>query len=401
MSKVFLRRVILRTLATSVAAVTVGSLPGQAYAADPANAVTLKTTFVTASYFGLGSYGALGGISGSGYWDTGSTVGNSGDYIEFPTVDIAQRSSDARTTCDAKEGKPDAAGNPIIFSTGNKIEPQNDFSAAGEMGLTLNRTYNFYWDGIGIFGNKWLSSFDYKLLIASTDPDSPCYAVPGTSPYCDATNQPIWAQRVDGRKIKFNYVGGSPKKWVEDKASPVASIVLNPNGSYTLNSEERTVETYDSSGFPFTIMNEHGVGWTFTWSANHLLSKVAHNSGRSVSFTWIGTKLTAVTDPAGNIFQYSYQEYFTSRTGVGRNVLSRVIMPGVSSPSTTGGTPAVTMDFAYGDYPGDVPLIGIKFNGSQYAQFGYDANGMANLTSHANNVEKYTFAYSMAQASRG
>lgn len=154
MSKVFLRRVILRTLATSVAAVTVGSLPGQAYAADPANAVTLKTTFVTASYFGLGSYGAPGGISGSGYWDTGSTVGNSGDYIEFPTVDIAQRSSDARTTCDAKEGKPDAAGNPIIFSTGNKIEPQNDFSAAGEMGLTLNRTYNFYWDGIGIFGNK-------------------------------------------------------------------------------------------------------------------------------------------------------------------------------------------------------------------------------------------------------
>jgi len=268
------------------------------------------------------------------------------------------------------------------------------------MGLTLNRTYNFYWDGIGIFGNKWLSSFDYKLLIASTDPDSPCYAVPGTSPYCDATNQPIWAQRVDGRKIKFNYVGGSPKKWVEDKASPVASIVLNPNGSYTLNSEERTVETYDSSGFPFTIMNEHGVGWTFTWSANHLLSKVAHNSGRSVSFTWIGTKLTAVTDPAGNIFQYSYQEYFTSRTGVGRNVLSRVIMPGVSSPSTTGGTPAVTMDFAYGDYPGDVPLIGIKFNGSQYAQFGYDANGMANLTSHANNVEKYTFAYSNDGASK-
>lgn len=33
-------------------------------------------------------------------------------------------------------------GNPILISTGNKIEPELDFAGAGEMGLYLQRTYN-------------------------------------------------------------------------------------------------------------------------------------------------------------------------------------------------------------------------------------------------------------------
>lgn len=395
MSSRFLRKTLLRVLAANAIAIPAGGLLHDARASDPTHPKDLELITVTPDRdWGWAPFGG-GGFSGSFLGgDTGNLDTNRGDYDRGPSPeDLSKRDTNVKQSkCGAIDG-PATAGNPVVFSTGNKIEPQNDFAVSGEMGLLLNRTYNFYWDGIGIFGNKWLSSFDYKLLITSTDPDSPCYAVPGTSPHCDATNQPIWAQRVDGRKIKFNYIGGSPKKWAEDKASPIANIVLNSDGSYTLNSEERTVERYDNSGFPLKILNGQGVGWTFSWSSAHLLNKVTHSSGRAALFTWTGTDLTAVTDPAGNIFQYSYKKYWRSNPGVGENVLSRVVLPGVSDTSSTGGTPAVAMDFTYGNDPGFAPLVGIAFNGNQYAQFGYDGNGMANLTSHWYDVDKYTFSY--------
>lgn len=389
MKSKFLQRTIMRILAANVLVIVGGGMPNDAQASDPANPAELQTVVVTGRFPGWGPMwgggGWNGGGGGWGGWDTGMQT-NGGDYRPEPEVELAARDASTKSSCDQ-------AGNPVVYSTGNKIQPQNDFSVSGEMGLVLNRTYNFYWDGVGIFGNKWISSFDYKLLITTTDPRSSCYATPGTSPHCDATNQPIWAQRVDGRKIKFNYVGGSPKKWVEDKASPVASIVLNADGSYTLNSEERTVETYDSSGFPSKILNEQGVGWTFAWSSNHLLNKVTHNSGRAALFTWTGTQLTTVTDPAGNVFQYAYSQYFNSRVGVARNLLTSATLPGVGNVSTTGGTPPVVMTFSYSGVPADAALTALSFNGMQYAQFGYASNGMANSTSHAGGVDKFTFAY--------
>ncbi|MBS0455918.1 MAG: hypothetical protein JSS44_01120 [Proteobacteria bacterium] len=63
---------------------------------------------------------------------------------------------------DPKNDPCNKAGNPIIYSTGNKIEPETDFVSGGDMGLSLHRTYNNYWDGVGIFGNNWLSDYDYR-----------------------------------------------------------------------------------------------------------------------------------------------------------------------------------------------------------------------------------------------
>lgn len=315
---------------------------------------------------------------------TGGMVHNHGDAGH-------SKNADQGDPCGKKPGDSgNTAGNPVNFSTGNKIEPETDFESKGEMALALKRTYNSYWDGVGVFGRYWLSSFDYKLLIGDDRVTSSCYPMPGTNASCDPTNQTLWAQRVDGRKIKFNYVGGTPATWQEDKASPIAFITRNADGSFTLHSEDHTVETYDAGGFPVKILDEQGVGWTFTYNANHYLARVTHNSGRAVTLTWNGNQLASVADPAGHVFSYTYS---ANKFGTGQHLLIQTIQPGVADPVNSGGTPPVTWTYQYENPAFTGALTGVTINGTRFSWFSYDTSGRATSTWHLNNADKYSFSY--------
>lgn len=146
----------------------------------------------------------------------------------------------------ASENEP-CGGNPILFTTGNKIEPETDFVSAGEMGLSLTRTYNHYWSYKGLFGAHWLSSFDYSLSFQTAGGENR-----------------IWAQRPDGRRIKYVRVGSS-NRWNEDKPGPVAFITQS-GSTYTLTSEYGEVETYNAQGYVTSVRNPQGIGWTYTYS---------------------------------------------------------------------------------------------------------------------------------------
>jgi RHS repeat-associated protein len=291
----------------------------------------------------------------------------------------------------ADEGQcSDKAGNPVNFATGNKVEPEQDFATRGEFPLELTRTYNSRWTGIGIFGRYWLSSFDYKLLLNSDKTSSACYPKPGSTATCDPTGQSIWAQRADGRVIRFDYSASTPGTWNEVKAAPIARIVKNGNGTFTLYSEDHTVETYDASGFPLTLKNEQGVGWTFGWSATHYLNSVTHSSGRSVTLTWNGNQLASVTDPAGSTFSYTYA---INKFGLGQHLLTQTVQPGVANPASTGGTPAVTRLYHYEVANAPILLTGVTLNGARYSWFSYDANLRAIETRHSGTIDRYQFAY--------
>ena len=54
-------------------------------------------------------------------------------------------------------GSNPTSGNPIVLSTGDKVELETDFVFAGEMPLSLQRTYNHYWNYPGLFGKYWVS----------------------------------------------------------------------------------------------------------------------------------------------------------------------------------------------------------------------------------------------------
>lgn len=337
-------------------------------------------------------------------------------------------------------------GDPVVVATGNRVESQVDFTSVGEMGLSLTRTFNNYWDGTGLFGRHWLSNFDMKLLMTSQSPTSTCYPYPGTSPQCNPTGKPIWVQRPDGRQIKFLPSSTVANLWVEDKASAIATIVKNTtNGTYTLHSETHTTEIYDASGFPLKVLDDHGIGWTFTWTANHYLTRVTRTGGRHVDFTWSGNELVKVTDAAGHVYTYQYQSVSpqaaalssfvdpdaarlqldsvhtnmlpppggggdlpppptdgggTGGSGGGSTsppstvpLLIGVTQPGVSQPSINGGTGVVQTTYYYEDSRFPAALTGVGINGTRYSWFTYDSYGRAIETTLTNGIGKYLFAY--------
>ncbi|ASR42745.1 hypothetical protein BEN78_04435 [Xanthomonas citri pv. mangiferaeindicae] len=243
------------------------------------------------------------------------------------------------------------------------MEFESDFEAEGEMGLFLARTYNHYWSGVGLFGQHWLSNFDYSLTASQTG--------------ADAAN--LWLQRPDGRRIKFNRTASG--RWEEDKAQAIAYVTLSGN-VYTHNTEEGLVEQYNINGYITRLASRQGVAWTFSYTNNYL-QRVTHTSGRYVQFTWSNGQLTKVTDPAGNAYTFTYT---ANALGSGRHRLATATPPGA---------PGTTVQYHYEDarFPGG--LTGKSFNGLRYSNFAYDANGRATLSEHAGGVERYTFAYEL------
>ncbi|QIL19642.1 RHS repeat-associated core domain-containing protein [Thermomonas sp. HDW16] len=269
-------------------------------------------------------------------------------------------------------------GNPILPATGNKIEPEADFTSSGEMALGLTRTYNHYWPGAGLFGKYWVSNFDYKLTFGTTDLNA-CYPRPGGGACGIGANTIIYAWRPDGRTIKF--IKAADGIFYEDKPQAVARIVPQSNGSFILYSEELGVETYSLAGYVSSVVNAHGIGWTFTYTSGTYPYRITHTSGRYVEFTWTSGQLTAVRDPAGNYYGFSYNaNYF----GTGLHRLTASSQPG---------SPATTTTYHYEKSTDTSALTGKSFNGVRYSKFTYDANGYATSTEH-NGYAKYTFSYS-------
>ncbi|MFT4249441.1 MAG: DUF6531 domain-containing protein [Pseudomonas sp.] len=250
-----------------------------------------------------------------------------------------------------------------MLSTGNKVEPELDFSTAGEMGLQLSRTYNAFWSARGLFGSYWLSNFDYTLVL---------------------DGNLLWAQRPDGRRIKFVRDAASGY-YLEEKAEPIAYVVNNGDGSYTLFNEENGSERYNAEGYILERRNEQGIAWTFSYSGKYL-QQVTHSSGRAVRFAWSGGMVTQVTDPAGNAYRYTYTTNVYG-TGDGYARLATSVRPGA---------PETTIAYHYEDsrFPG--ALTGKSFNGVRYSTFAYDAEGRAISTVHAGDVERFGFAYAVA-----
>lgn len=380
-----------------------------------------NTTYCGGS-FGGGGGGYVdggGGYIGGGSGGSGGRAPNPGDTKTTVTKKDAAIPS---VPCPKGGQAATTVGNPVVFSTGNKVEPETDFASGGQAGLSLTHTYDGYWDGIGIFGRRWLSNYDYKLLFTTDDPTSACYPRPGNGT-CDPTGQSIWAQRPDGRKIKFNYATSPSPGWYEDKPSPIAKIIKT-GSAYQLLTEENRLELYDSAGFPTQVTSLQGIGWTFSYDSSHYLTRVANNAGRHVDFTWNNGLLSQVTDPAGNAYTYTYKLIALTNALIANqtsaNQTSTISTQGRYQPMRrmddpddppartsnpipsmvallTGavlpGSPQTTITYYYEDSRFPTALTGKAFNGTRYSTFAYDASRRATDTYHAGNVEHYIFTY--------
>lgn len=328
--------------------------------------------------FGIG-YRIFDGIGLTGMGE------RSGGRIENPGVTNAeQKDPNCDEEGDGNVGEPaksslapKTSGNPIVLSTGNKIEPELDFTSSGEFALGLSRTYNHYWQGAGLFGKHWVSNFDYKLTFGSIALDA-CYPRPGGGACSIGSNTIIYAWRPDGRTIKY-IKNATDGVFYEDKPGPISTITKLADGSFALRGEDHEYETYSAAGYVASVGNGAGINWTFTYNGTYP-SRVTHTSGRYVEFVWTVSQLTSVRDTAGNYYGYAY----TANTfGTGLHRLASSSQPGA---------PVTTTTYHYEKASDATALTGKSYNGVRYSTFSYDANGYATGTEH-NGVEGHVFAY--------
>lgn len=324
-------------------------------------------------------YGTNFGIlfNGSGGFQYGGDSG-SNDTIPNGTPDDQAPTGKADPCgCDKETGEDYMHANPIVLTTGNKVEFETDFTSGGEMSLSLKRTYNNFWKGVGLFGVRWISNFDYKLTFDSMEVNS-CYPRPGGGTCIGSGADFIYAWRPDGRTIRY-IKNVSDGIYYEDKAASISRIVRQIDGSFILYGEDHSVEIYNNSGYVTQVKNEHGVGWTFGYNGTYL-TQVTHSSGRFIKFTWTSGRLTSVRDPAGHYFGYSY---FIDRLGPGSNLLAAMSKPGEDE---------TTEAYYYEDnrFPG--ALTGKAISGVRFSRFSYDEHSRA-ISSEHNGQEKFTYAY--------
>jgi RHS repeat-associated protein len=288
------------------------------------------------------------------------------------------------------------AGNPIVCASGQKVQVETDYAALP--GLTFDRTYR---SNLGYFASATTATFaDYSRPNGSTSaqPCRPGYRPafgnamkPYCFPYFGVAQQQYHVVTADGRDLRFT----GPSSAVTQSAD-INERVTQVNGSsgieWHVTREDDSKEIYNAAGALTQTILRNGQVITYTYSDANTPASIASRPGLLLSKTdafghtlsWkydANSRMVEMQDPAGEIYQYSYDASFGNLTGV--------TYPDGSTKSYVYNESANTSG---NNFP--TALTGITDeSGTRFATFKYDGYGRGISTEHAGGVEKYAVSY--------
>jgi len=308
------------------------------------------------------SYGGSGEAAGGG-GNGGSGAANRRALAQQQRAD---QGSDSDPNCENGD-----TSHPVIAATGNKVLPQTDIAAVGEhVPLMLNRNYSRTTIRDGSFGKYWSSTLDYRLEFL-TNGVACTFSPGGTLTACPITTSTIITSvSPSGSRVSYGY-SSSKQAWLASQSTANARIWLS-GSNVMLSREDGSVETYSKRGNILSLKDEFGVGWSYIYNGSYLGS-IRHSSSRQIQLTWQGNKISAATDPAGNVYRYSYGA---------DGYLSAVSRP-------TGNV--VTYHYEDATVPG--ALTGVSYDGVRYSRATYYSDGRVRESGLEGGVDKSSFAY--------
>lgn len=299
------------------------------------------------------------GMSSSGF---GSSDHGGGGSSDFQRPNQGDKGDDE----ECKEG------NPVLVSTGTKIEHEIDFEGFWQNAFSFER---FYDSSVSLnygFGAGWSSLASHRLTSA---------------PAGGFLNVRI--SNEEGKTLNFSMPYTPPPGLIPDPNPPALTPETNPvtvtnsganrlhyfssNGHWTLYHENGNVHFYDHLG-RLTRIEVAASGPRLNFFYNHLqLVRVEQAGGRSLHLEWTGQRITKMTDPNGGVYNYTYNQ---------NNMLTLVRYPD-----------GVTRTYHYEDSRRNHVLTGISINNIRYSWFTYDIDGRAITSRHANDIDKHLFTY--------
>jgi RHS repeat-associated protein len=252
-------------------------------------------------------------------------------------------------------------GNPVNLGTGNKFQPENDYTGSGSFPLAVSRYYNSDGQGDGASGVHW-SHTNGRIVILQNATEAKVY-------------------RADGEVRFFNACGTA---WcATDREPGTLTEATDASGnivSWAYTDENDVVENYDGAGVLVSETSRGGFRHDFAYIDGYL-SAVSDSSGRFISYTYdTNHRINEVTLPDGQVIGYSYDS-----TGD----LSTVTYP-------DGHTRTYVYDEAANVVAGADPgmLTGIiDENGQRFATYRYDGQSRVVDSEHALLAGKVSVAY--------
>lgn len=326
---------------------------------------------------------------GGGFGDfgtSGSTEYNNYQNAPLPDVDVGTNNPSMDGGC---------AGNPVILATGNKVEIETDFPSPGVTELGLTRIYNHYWDGLGVFGKKWITNHDYSIVGADHESGACEETYLGT--VCDDTRATTaLVYRPDGRRLK--YTRQSPGVFVAEARGSNTSITMQsiaggplgkPYPRWTYRPEGGGVEFYDGKNI-VERRNTFGDTWTYNYSfslVSSALTRVTHSSGKYIEFLYdANMKVSGARDAAGTLHSYTHKSLGNDG----------IVLAGHAQSES-----GINTTYLYENSNFRFALTGKSFNGTRFSTFTYDLMGRATKTEHSGGVDKFTFTYNAQENEDG
>ncbi len=275
-------------------------------------------------------------------------------------------------------------GNPVNAAVGNKYQHEVDFNSGAW--LLLERFYNSRRGAApGIFGHRWSSNFDSRIVVLSSSSNLP---------------RAVAALRADGRTIIFREEKGrllGPTDTAE-KLTQLKGASGEPSGWIYQVPALGGWEKYSASGSLEEIVGSDGLRIVLNYSDSSTPKSIAPHSGllisavdtigRSIRFSYdLYARVVQVELPDGQYISYLYDE--SHYDGYSGSMLSMVVYQDKRSRAYLYGQgyKRSTVD--------DVPYLEeiVDEQGVTFASFRYDSRGRVVKSFHAGGVQSHTFDY--------
>jgi YD repeat-containing protein len=286
-------------------------------------------------------------------------------------------------------------GNPINFSTGNKIQVELDYK--GATGLSFSRVYNSTPTIIegqnSDIGANW--RHNYKYVIRRSDysdgvvkvyrPDGRAYGFANDNPNDPNSKWFSDADVTDNLTTVFDQ-SGTAVGWEYRQSSDGATESYGPDGQIqriTFRNGDLRLFNYSDATTPPAIASQSG-----------LLISVADQYGRSIQLRYDSrNRIIKMIDPAGSEYMYGYDESNADTSTPGRVIgnLTSVTYPDGKKRIYWYNEPNKT-------YSSNFPtgLTGITDeNGDRFATYRYDFARRAISSEHGVGIERYTISYDL------
>jgi RHS repeat-associated protein len=312
-----------------------------------------------------------------GFTSTGGATYTSKLYNYKPLEPVQQPpTSKNNSNIDDRKTSP-VTCNPVVIATGEKFLEHRDFSHEAVLDLSLSRTHRSKGLQGGLFGMRWMSSFDYpRLVYSSVKRQWPGYEYLGTVPdYVEVTfpKGETFYYGVSSQLPYWRPAGAS------SGSSLAGELVRAGCCEWWLNIGTKRYVYADVGGYTGILksISENGRAiYSFTYDTNNRLLSVTNGNGAVVRFTWgVNFRVSNVTTPDGSVWSYGYDS-----TG---NLVS------VTPPGAAGGM----YTYFYENQSTNGALTGFAVDGVRQTRYEYDATKRVILSKTENGETADTFTY--------